>query len=79
MVCVRSIENLIGGFDFLGWSYVRFRNEMQREVFDKPSETLKVSVPAILYVVQNNLLFFALSKLDAATYQVSSLFIKELY
>jgi|UniRef100_A0AC35GKZ3 UDP-sugar transporter A1/2/3 len=54
-----------------GWSYLRFRKELQREVFDKPAETLKVSVPAILYVVQNNLLFFALSKLDAATYQVT--------
>lgn len=31
---------------------------------------LQMSVPAVLYVVQNNLLFLALSKLDAATYQV---------
>jgi len=34
-------------------------------------EFLKVSVPAILYTVQNNLLFLALSHLDAATYQVT--------
>lgn len=32
---------------------------------------VKVSVPAILYTVQNNLLYIALSHLDAATYQVS--------
>ena len=31
----------------------------------------KVSVPAILYTVQNNLLYIALSHLDAATYQVT--------
>lgn len=34
-------------------------------------ETLKLAIPAFLYVVQNNLLFIALSNLDAATYQVS--------
>lgn len=28
-------------------------------------------MPAFCYVIQNNLLFFALSKLDAATYQVT--------
>ena len=33
----------------------------------------QVSVPALLYVVQNNLLFLALSKLNAATYQVCSI------
>nr|XP_053639028.1 uncharacterized protein LOC128693375 [Cherax quadricarinatus] len=34
-------------------------------------ETLKLAVPAFLYVVQNNLLFIALTNLDAATYQVT--------
>jgi len=32
---------------------------------------IKLAVPALMYVVQNNLLFLALSKLDAATYQVT--------
>ena len=38
---------------------------------DKWHETLKLSIPAIVYVIQNNLSFFALSKLDPATYEVT--------
>ena len=34
-------------------------------------DTLKMSVPAILYVFQNNLLYVAASNLDAAAFQVS--------
>lgn len=34
------------------------------------TEILKLSVPSFLYTVQNNLLYFALSNLDATTYQV---------
>ena len=43
-----------------------FRNE----VLDKPRESSKLLIPAVLYTVQNNLLFLALSNLDAGTYQV---------
>jgi UDP-sugar transporter A1/2/3 len=53
------------------WSFARFRKEIETDILQKPRDTLKVSVPALLYVVQNNLLFLALSKLDAATYQVT--------
>lgn len=41
-------------------------------------ETFKLAVPAFLYVVQNNLLFVALSNLDAATYQVGKNFLQFL-
>lgn len=34
-------------------------------------ETLKVAVPAFMYVIQNNLLYLAVENLPAATYQVS--------
>lgn len=43
------------------------------EVWSKPRETTKLVIPAALYTIQNNLLFVALSNLDAATYQVRSL------
>ncbi|CAI4226574.1 unnamed protein product [Auanema sp. JU1783] len=54
-----------------GWRWSGFRGELSRDIFSKPADTLKVAVPAVLYVIQNNLLFLALSKLDAATYQVT--------
>ena len=45
-------------------------NSIYREVFRKPYETVKLSVPALLYVVQNNVLLIALTNLNSATYQV---------
>lgn len=44
---------------------------LKTEIIDKKSETLRLSVPSILYTIQNNLLYIALSHLNAATFQVS--------
>ncbi|OTF81778.1 hypothetical protein BLA29_011382 [Euroglyphus maynei] len=48
---------------------------LRDEVFGKPKELSKILLPAFLYTVQNNLLFLALTNLDAATYQVLILLI----
>ncbi|XP_028395578.1 LOW QUALITY PROTEIN: UDP-N-acetylglucosamine transporter-like [Dendronephthya gigantea] len=48
-----------------------FYNALYQDVFSKPTVILKMCVPAFLYTVQNNLLYLALSNLDAATYQVT--------
>lgn len=45
-------------------------NLLKDNVIYKPLDTFKMCVPALLYTVQNNLLYLALSNLDAATYQV---------
>ncbi len=43
---------------------------VKEEITVRWIDSLKLAVPAILYTIQNNLLFLALSSLDAATYQV---------
>lgn len=40
------------------------------DVICRPYDTLRLSIPSILYVIQDNLIIFALSCLDAGTYQV---------
>lgn len=43
---------------------------LHEEFFSQPMEIVKLSIPSILYCIQNNLLYYALSHLDAATFQV---------
>lgn len=45
-------------------------SELKLHVLQSPLEILKLCVPSLLYTVQNNLLYLALTNLDAATYQV---------
>jgi UDP-sugar transporter A1/2/3 len=55
-----------------GGIFGMWRN-IKDEIFAQPMELVKLSVPSFLYTVQNNLLYYALSHLDAATFQVSTL------
>lgn len=43
------------------------------EIVEKWHGTLKVSVPSVLYTIQNNLLYVAITHLNAATFQVKDL------
>lgn len=63
---------------FFGGKYVHtqkfkllpeFLAHLRREIL-KPRELLLLSVPSLLYTLQNNLLYIALANLDAAIYQV---------
>ncbi|TCD61672.1 hypothetical protein EIP91_008094 [Steccherinum ochraceum] len=51
------------------WALLCRSRRLVREVFR--ADCWKLSIPAILYVIQNNLQFVAVSNLDAATFQVS--------
>ncbi|XP_029965445.1 CMP-sialic acid transporter [Salarias fasciatus] len=52
-------------------SFTRLRNTIMDQVVFSPKELLKLSVPSLVYAVQNNMAFVALSNLDAAVYQVT--------
>lgn len=53
-----------------GSSFKALRAEIYNHVWASPHEMLKLCVPSFLYTVQNNLLYLALTNLDAATYQI---------
>ncbi|KAG0012071.1 hypothetical protein BGZ80_000229 [Entomortierella chlamydospora] len=44
---------------------------IRKEIVEQPREILKMLVPSGLYALQNNLLYIALSNLEAATFQVT--------
>ncbi|XP_033123777.1 CMP-sialic acid transporter-like [Anneissia japonica] len=46
-------------------------SDVYMNVICKPSDSFKMCIPSVIYAIQNNLAFFALSNLDAATYQVT--------
>lgn len=51
----------------------QFIKSLRKTIIENPVDTMKVCVPSLLYVIQNNLLYLSASNLDAATYQVCSL------
>lgn len=48
--------------------WIRF---LHSSILSQPLDTLKVAVPSLIYVIQNNLQYVAISNLDAATFQVT--------
>ncbi|XP_035268024.1 UDP-N-acetylglucosamine transporter-like [Anguilla rostrata] len=53
------------------YSFRALNSIVTQEILNKPMETLKLAIPSGIYTLQNNLLYVALSNLDAATYQVT--------
>ncbi|KAI6233225.1 hypothetical protein M3Y99_00934300 [Aphelenchoides fujianensis] len=43
---------------------------LKKQVMDSPGDTLKTCIPAMLYTLQNNLVYVAASHLDAATFMI---------
>jgi len=46
-------------------------NSIKENIIDKPFDALKIMIPALLYLVQNTLLYVALSNLTAPLFQVT--------
>ena len=44
-------------------------SQMHKDIVLQPMDTLKISIPALLYTVQNNALFVAVENLEAAVFQ----------
>eukprot|EP00063_Salmo_salar_P050258 XP_014025093.1 PREDICTED: UDP-N-acetylglucosamine transporter-like isoform X3 [Salmo salar] len=53
-----------------GYNVRALNSILRQEITHKPIETLKLAIPFGIYTLQNNLLYVALSNLDAATYQI---------
>ena len=45
--------------------------QLYTDIIMQPIDTLKISIPALLYTVQNNALFIAVGHLEAAVFQVT--------
>lgn len=58
----------------LDFSVQGLNQVLKEEIIHKPFETMKLVIPSGIYTLQNNLLYMALSNLDAATYQVNQKF-----
>ncbi|XP_066544336.1 CMP-sialic acid transporter [Amia ocellicauda] len=73
-VCLTEIIKLILSLGMLAketGSLGKLKASITENIFRSPKELLKLSVPSLVYAVQNNMAFVALSNLDAAVYQVT--------
>lgn len=67
---VKLVTCLVLVFYEEGKNVDRFVAALRKTVIENLVDTLKVCVPSLLYVIQNNLLYVSASNLDAATNQV---------
>ncbi|KAB5517034.1 hypothetical protein PHYPO_G00184840 [Pangasianodon hypophthalmus] len=72
-VCLAEIIKLLLSLGMLARESGGLRrcNSVILEQVLNPVEVLKLSVPSVVYALQNNMAFLALSNLDAAVYQVT--------
>uniref|UniRef100_A0A914ZC72 Uncharacterized protein n=1 Tax=Panagrolaimus superbus TaxID=310955 RepID=A0A914ZC72_9BILA len=49
-------------------SITKFINSLKTAIFEDIGETLKICIPSIIYILQNNLYYIALTNLEATTF-----------
>eukprot|EP00057_Strongylocentrotus_purpuratus_P007654 XP_011662128.1 PREDICTED: UDP-N-acetylglucosamine transporter [Strongylocentrotus purpuratus] len=69
--CMKIVACILLVYFQEGETIEGFTKVIREEIINSPMDCLKLAIPAGLYTLQNNLLFLALSHLDAATYQVT--------
>ena len=52
-------------------SFSAYASHLYKSIIEDWRDTLKMSIPAIVYMLQNNLQYVAVSHLEAAVFQVS--------
>lgn len=53
------------------FSFTEFKNTINQQILNNKMDCIKTGIPALLYTVQNNLVYLAISNLDAAVFQVT--------
>lgn len=56
-------------------SLSKWLKHLHENIIMQPVDCMKIAIPSLVYTLQNNLLYVAVSNLDAATYQVSHFFL----
>ncbi|XP_077442690.1 CMP-sialic acid transporter [Stigmatopora argus] len=73
-VCITEVIKLVLSLGMLAresGSPSKLLADLKEQVLCNPGGLLKLSVPSVVYALQNNMAFVALSNLDAAVYQVT--------
>ncbi|XP_029451304.1 CMP-sialic acid transporter isoform X2 [Rhinatrema bivittatum] len=73
-VCIAEVIKLFVSMCILAketGSLDAMRGSLKENVLGSPKEMLKLSIPSLVYALQNNMAFLALSNLDVAVYQVT--------
>ncbi|KAI9263312.1 nucleotide-sugar transporter-domain-containing protein [Phascolomyces articulosus] len=64
LVCLCMLRS-----ELKSWSLCR--SALVKDIIYNPNETVRLMTPSALYAIQNNLLYLALSNLEAATFQIT--------
>ena len=53
------------------FSFTELKNTINQQILNNRMDSIKTGIPAILYTIQTNLVYLAISNLDAAVFQVT--------